>query len=34
VVDEKFLTNEHILEEMVRRLVEAFHTDPIYLYGS
>lgn len=34
MVDEKSLTNERILEEMVRRLVAAFHPDSIYLYGS
>lgn len=34
MVDEKLLKNDHILEEMVRRLVTAFHPDYIYLYGS
>jgi hypothetical protein len=34
MVDEKLLKNDHILEEMVQRLVTAFHPDYIYLYGS
>jgi predicted nucleotidyltransferase len=34
MVDEKLAENDHILEEMVRRLVTAFHPDYIYLYGS
>ena len=35
MVDEQLLKkNDRILEEMVRRLVTAFHPDHIYLYGS
>ena len=34
MVDEQLLKSEPILEEMVRRLVTAFHPDHIYLYGS
>lgn len=34
MVDEEFLKDNPILEEMIRRLVIAFHPDHIYLYGS
>ncbi|MBU4233051.1 MAG: nucleotidyltransferase domain-containing protein [Desulfobacterales bacterium] len=34
MVAEKLVKSDRILEEMVRRLVTAFHPDHIYLYGS
>jgi predicted nucleotidyltransferase len=34
MVDEKLAQSDRILEEMIRRLVAAFHPDHIYLYGS
>ena len=34
LVDDKLAKNDHIPEEMLRRLVTAFHPDYIYLYGS
>ncbi len=34
MAEEKLAQNDHILEEMVRRLVATFHPEYIYLYGS
>ena len=34
VVDKKLVKDDPLLEEMVRRLVTAFHPDHIYLNGS
>jgi predicted nucleotidyltransferase len=34
MAEEKLTESDRILEEMVRRLVTAFHPDYIYLYGS
>ena len=34
MVEEKLAKSDRILEEMVSRLIAAFHPDHIYLYGS